>query len=68
MFQSTTLAATLAAAVTFTMDAALEAKMQVQVVDALVKVLPEGPIPRDSAQEIFIERCGESTRAPRSSC
>lgn len=55
MFQSTTLAAALAAAVTFTMGAALEAKMQVQVVDALVKVLPEGSIPRDSAQEIFIE-------------
>lgn len=29
--------------------------MQVQVVDALVKLLPEGPIPRDSAQEAFIE-------------
>lgn len=55
MFDSRAFAAALAAAVTFTMGNALEAKMQVQVVDALVKLLPEGSIPRDSAQEAFIE-------------
>ncbi len=55
MFDSRAFVAALAAAVTFTMGNALEAKMQVQVVDALVKLLPEGPIPRDSAQEAFIE-------------